>query len=277
MNSPTIFFLAVNTVKRWSRLKAFQEIDPKLFKTGGEERNDLGVTLGKIAPLNLGRFIMSSNYKQAGVLHFLSHRWSSARHPDPEGNKIAMIADEFPDDALVWLDYCCLPQEPRDRVEQQQFIQGLNVIPNLISRSWFTVIGDNLNDYDRRCWCQFEALCALQFGSTPRASSLEGRGVQINAHTANLRTRAVAFASYLQCVSALPKEALPTEGLDIGSGLTRHGYYLDVPDLNDASFATFRNDFHAFGATDPNDPPRLWELLRGLFPRRRLDFTGIRY
>src|SRR5689334_13614375 len=41
---------------------------------------------------------------------FVSHRWLSPAHPDPDGLHFASLREHLSEDVLYWIDYACLPQ-----------------------------------------------------------------------------------------------------------------------------------------------------------------------
>ena len=83
---------------------------------------------------------------------------------------------------LVWYDYSCLPQAPRDEADEELFVAGLAqlVACQILSRT--VVLLDETEDYLSRGWCTLEALVAdsemgrldLLVGSE-RSTAREGR------------------------------------------------------------------------------------------------------
>ena len=220
-------------------------------------------------------YIESSNFFKANAVHFISHRWHAHEHPDPTGSKLRYILDYFPDDALIWMDYLCLPQYPRTAHDEAVFLDGIESIPEIIRCSWFCAIEPIAQMYRRRAWCQFEIMCATRFNSLPKTPGQQGyRRSDIPESMQFLRSNSDLMDAYLECREALPKDKLPPGGEHIGAGFTRRGYYLDVPDLDAPVFSRFKDFFWGLEIAEARDRPLLWSNLKRVFPPRRLDFTS---
>jgi hypothetical protein len=264
MSDLTGTFLKVATLKKWERFLKFQDIDSSDFVAVGIPRSAEQAHM----PL-YGWVTTESNFKEAGVVHFISHRWESPDHPDPDGTQLAQIKAEFSDDALIWLDYSCLPQEPRTAIEDEAFREAIDSIPTLIEKTWFTVVGRNIQSYGQRAWCQFEVVCAINCGSLPPKNSARS-----NEQTEWCR-QSPLYKALKDCFLELPKDVAAKDALE--NSLYLGGYFLDVSDLNDSAFSRFKSTFFQLQASKLADPPVLWELLRRLFPARREDCTWVNY
>ena len=99
--------------------------------------------------------VFSSRYRQPVL--FVSHRWESVDHPDPDGSQLRRLR-ELRDCWLIY-DYTSFPQLPRTPAEEEQFQLILYRMPDLISR---TVIL-SAPDYLTRGWLVFEYLVASLF------------------------------------------------------------------------------------------------------------------
>lgn len=99
--------------------------------------------------------VFTSRYRQPVL--FVSHRWESVDHPDPDGSQLRRLR-ELRDCWLIY-DYTSFPQVPRTPGEEEQFQQFLYVMPELITR---TVIL-SAPDYLTRGWLVFEYLVASLF------------------------------------------------------------------------------------------------------------------
>jgi hypothetical protein len=258
-------FLRVATLKKWDRFHRFQNIDPSDFVTNGTSRS----WVRSVVPL-FGQIIIQSNFKMKDVVHFVSHRWDSLTHPDPQGEQLTQIISEFPDDALIWYDYSCLPQEPRTKREDEMYLAAMQDVPKLIAQSWFTVVGREIESYDTRTWCQFEAICAAHYNTGPKIPPIQGEVRKSNEQTDWCLGHSPLHKVLVECMSALPKdraEYSPYVG----------GFHLEVPDLDDGGFVDFKSAFFDLQASKSGDPALLWETLRKLFPARRDDYTYTKY
>jgi hypothetical protein len=266
-------FLRVRTLRNWDRFLRYQEIGGSDFVTVGIARAIVSTHF----PI-LGRMVLESNFKTTDVVHFISHRWNSLSHPDPDGQQLEQIKAEFPDDALIWYDYSCLPQEPRTESEESAFLETIEGIPSLIRQSWFVVVGTNIESYATRSWCQFEAVCAQHYGSYPEVTRMAGEDRSMNTLTEWSIKQSPLYQELLRCMSALPR-LKPFEAYPAPEQHAEYlqGFLIDVPDLNDPVFSSFKSAFFQLQASKLADPPRLWEVLRTLFPIRRDDYTWAKY
>lgn len=254
-------FLKVSTVKTWDRFRKFQDISPSEFVNEGKSR----AAVTSHMPF-LGHVTLASNFKKGdGAVHFISHRWSSPIEPDPHGEHLAQIKAEFSDGDLIWYDYSCIPQEPRTEAENRLFASVIDSIPTLISKSWFTVIGQNIESYAGRTWCQFESVCAFHYGSYPSNQD-------INEQTKWCMQNSRLYRTYADCYKRLPRTKPTGEGAEYLGGV-----FIEVPDLNDSAFADFKAVWDRLDSSKLGDPPMLWEILRKLFPPRTDDGTWVRY
>ena len=53
--------------------------------------------------------------------HFVSHRWLSPSHPDPDGKLLRVLKEHVDPDVYYWIDFSCLPQKPRTEREETLF------------------------------------------------------------------------------------------------------------------------------------------------------------
>ena len=70
---------------------------------------------------------------------FLSHFWHSPAHPDPEGQNLRLCQAELRVQSwsYIWVDWSCIPQSPRDEVEDKYFTRGLQTMAGIIRNSGF--------------------------------------------------------------------------------------------------------------------------------------------
>ena len=81
---------------------------------------------------------------------FISHRWESSEHPDPEGRQLAKLSALR--DCFVIYDYSSFPQDPASA--------GLQEILKNMERLIEKVIVLKSTDYVERGWCLYEYIVA---------------------------------------------------------------------------------------------------------------------
>lgn len=99
-----------------------------------------------------------------GLRFFVSHPWLTKEHPDPEGKHLALIqqhAKRQNQDTFYWIDYSCLPQQPRTTQEGELFKQTLPKISTIQSKGSTLVITED--DYSKRMWCYIEHFAGVLF------------------------------------------------------------------------------------------------------------------
>jgi hypothetical protein len=80
--------------------------------------------------------------------------------------RLRAILDERPilsslvDRVLVWYDYACIPQAPRDEADQAIFRDGLEYLLAIQVVARTVIVLDEADDYFSRAWCTLEALVA---------------------------------------------------------------------------------------------------------------------
>jgi len=90
----------------------------------------------------------------------VSHRWESITHPDPDGQNLARLKkilyfSKANQDAGIFIDYCCLPQEPLNTpVEKAGMLFGLQQMSSLYERVHIIFLLSP--DYFSRSWCWYE-------------------------------------------------------------------------------------------------------------------------
>lgn len=100
---------------------------------------------------------------------FLSHRWLSPEHPDPDGahlqtviERVGRVVNAAPDGAAgevyLWIDYCCLPQKRGERLltdkDQERLQAGLLFLPEIVKSCDLMILESP--DYIERVWCYTE-------------------------------------------------------------------------------------------------------------------------
>lgn len=100
-----------------------------------------------------------------GPKYFVSHRWLSPTHPDPQGKHLALLKEHARNhtDAFYWVDYSCLPQS-RNADDQDLFSKTLPKIASIQAKASTIVITES--DYDDRLWCHIEHLAGVFFSQS---------------------------------------------------------------------------------------------------------------
>ncbi|WP_154697740.1 hypothetical protein [Lentzea guizhouensis] len=101
---------------------------------------------------------------------FVSHRWTTATHPDPDGRqflellqRLRELVREHPSlaDCGVFYDYWSMPQHPRSEAEDEVFRRELGRLSELVAAADHVIIlSEGYRDYRDRAWCVFEAFVA---------------------------------------------------------------------------------------------------------------------
>jgi len=120
-------FLSQTTVQKWSR-----------------DRLDDYVLL----PATPG-FVLRSN------CFFVSHFWQTRDDPDPDGKFLRLVQQELKaqDWSYIWVDWSCVPQDPRSENESVYFMRSLQTMPAIIRNSGFIWF---YPPFEPRLWILFE-------------------------------------------------------------------------------------------------------------------------
>jgi hypothetical protein len=110
---------------------------------------------------------------------FISHRWATLRHPDPEGVQFGLLKQlvEQRDVHSVWYDYSCLPQAPYSPVERELFRASIRDLNSLVLLTRF--VGIITHDYISRAWCFYEWAISNMF-RFQQITEIKARGVDTN-------------------------------------------------------------------------------------------------
>jgi hypothetical protein len=75
---------------------------------------------------------------RAGCM-FVSHYWRTKVDPDPDGKYLKLIQEELKPQSwsFIWVDWSCLPQEPRGPREENYFWRGLETMSGIIRNAGF--------------------------------------------------------------------------------------------------------------------------------------------
>ncbi len=103
-------------------------------------------------------------------LVFVSHRWITPEHPDPDGTQLRELqrrlktlgeADKSFRDALVFYDYSSMLQRPRTAQEDAFFHRDLDALRRLSQHAdKVLILSEGYVDYKNRGWCFFEFIVA---------------------------------------------------------------------------------------------------------------------
>jgi hypothetical protein len=103
-------------------------------------------------------------------LVFVSHRWITPEHPDPDGTQLRELqrrlktlseGDKSFRDALVFYDYSSMLQRPRTAQEDALFHRDLDALRRLSQQAdKVLILSEGYVDYKNRGWCFFEFIVA---------------------------------------------------------------------------------------------------------------------
>jgi hypothetical protein len=104
------------------------------------------------------------------TLVFVSHRWITPQHPDPDGTQLRELQrrlrtlseeDQSFRDALVFYDYSSMLQRPRTAQEEDLFHRDLDALQRLCQQAdKFLILSEGYVDYKNRGWCFLEFILA---------------------------------------------------------------------------------------------------------------------
>lgn len=136
------------SLMKWPMLREYRQLSPHEYVDWGPER--------EASP--------------PGSLFYVSHRWITSEHPDPEGVQLEELKRRLEaltghvgslEDALVFYDYCSIPQRPRTDAEEVVFHRDLEALRHISGKSEkVIVLSEGYEDYRNRTWCFFELLIA---------------------------------------------------------------------------------------------------------------------
>jgi hypothetical protein len=107
---------------------------------------------------------------------FVSHRWASLSHPDPDGTQFQTIQrflQKHPS-KLLWYDFSCLPQPPLTTSDRSLFRDSVRELNSLIIVTEFLCI--LTEDYINRAWCFYEWAISRLFAG----------GLRVQIHPADI-------------------------------------------------------------------------------------------
>ena len=86
---------------------------------------------------------------------FLSHFWDSHKHPDPDGKYLRLCQAELQVQSwsFIWVDWTCMPQDPRTELEAKYFEHTLKTMSALIRNCGFMY---HYPPFQPRLWILYE-------------------------------------------------------------------------------------------------------------------------
>jgi hypothetical protein len=187
-------FIRLSTLRRHPRLPRFQDVQRELV----DYREIEAFALQGALSLWGGDDVFSDS-----PCVFVSHRWQSPTHPDPDGAQTATILDRLNQvdepEVYLWIDYCCLPQRggrPPSRTDAEQLQIGLRRLPEIVKSCDLMIL--HSPDYLSRAWCYSELfvwLCKIaevQFTDNDKKSKLSAprrQDIWLPGDTRATRTR----------------------------------------------------------------------------------------
>ncbi|HEY2819027.1 MAG TPA: hypothetical protein VGK44_18050 [Casimicrobiaceae bacterium] len=129
---------------------------------------------------------------------FVSHRWQTPDHPDPDGARLQLILKRLDPvvshegaatEIYLWLDFCCLPQrrgtDPLCRADLDSLRAGLGRLAEVVKSCDLLVLDSP--DYSGRAWCFAELFVWLsKLAEVNYADAFEGSGVARSILTRHL-------------------------------------------------------------------------------------------
>lgn len=96
---------------------------------------------------------------------FVSHYWHSREHPDPEGRDMSLFLEDLAslEWSYVWVDWTCMPQAPRSKLQQTYFKKMLQFIPALVRDCGFAW---RYSAFKPRAWVLLEVVQYALKGGT---------------------------------------------------------------------------------------------------------------
>lgn len=86
---------------------------------------------------------------------FVSHFWHSSEHPDPHGEYLCLLQADMERTAwlYIWVDWTCIPQNPRTQSEAAYFLRSLETVSSIIRNSGFMYY---YPPFEPRMWILYE-------------------------------------------------------------------------------------------------------------------------
>jgi hypothetical protein len=102
---------------------------------------------------------------------FVSHFWRTKNHPDPDGTYLSLHQNELESQtwSYIWVDWTCMPQNPRPLPEEGYFHRCLRTMSGIIRNCGFVYF---YPPFEPRLWILYEIIeyvltCSGGIGVTP--------------------------------------------------------------------------------------------------------------
>jgi hypothetical protein len=182
-DAPCIKFVKLSTLRKCDRLPSYAQLQNDLV-----DHRDIE-TFKLAGPLSM--WPRDDTIEKTPCI-FLSHRWQSPEHPDPDGAHLRAILERSPVEASVylWIDYCCLPQrqggQPLSDVDRENLRAGLMFLPEIVKSCDFMIL--HSPDYMDRVWCYTELFVWLsKIAEQSSHNKLQGRPLFESVQTHNAK------------------------------------------------------------------------------------------
>ncbi|RAK98189.1 uncharacterized protein BO80DRAFT_437280 [Aspergillus ibericus CBS 121593] len=192
----------LSAIRKWTRWKRYQDLEPADYVEYYPIRLELDLGAAFINPetgseeqLNVDA--NDAEGKTRRKMYFISHRWLTQVHPDPDGTQLRRVQQLPPrplghdsssigdagssststvaeatdpsaqhdpaSNILIFYDFCSLPQEPRTAEENDTFKLGILGLNNFLYYTRVVILDDH--DYMSRSWCLMEYFISSFKGS----------------------------------------------------------------------------------------------------------------
>lgn len=158
--APQVRFVKLSSLRKYGRLLPYHELRDELV----EHTQISSFTLS--GPLTM--WPREALFEKTPCI-FVSHRWQSYDHPDPDGTHLQLIIERLDglspqrqatahDEIYVWIDYCCLPQKRGPHALSPEDLEtlhaGLEFLSQIVKSCDLLILYSQ--DYLDRVWCYTE-------------------------------------------------------------------------------------------------------------------------
>ncbi|PVI03982.1 hypothetical protein DM02DRAFT_208353 [Periconia macrospinosa] len=114
--------------------------------------------LSKWSPDNLDDYVLLPalpGFVWRSNCFFVSHFWHSPQHPDPDGTYLSLYQNDLRQQTweYIWVDWTCMPQEPREVHEKAYFTRCLRTVSGIIRNCGFMYY---YPPFEARLWILYE-------------------------------------------------------------------------------------------------------------------------
>jgi len=203
-------------------------------------------------PTNFTRMSLKKLKRHRNSVSFISHKWFDVMgqaRPDKNGilvDKLRIWANEMGDDALIWMDYCCTPQNEPDVAE---IAAAISALPFMKLR-----IPPLDPGYQGSAWCMLEYSVGYKiFGSdaTEEYKDLKPDLLRVFKGSDVLLMESVLCAvstqtslswEWLEKMAVLCGDLLPHDELELEKHTTGQAMVLDYSELLKEKFSSDSSD-----------------------------------